>query len=153
MKTISILILTSLPFLFGFSSKLVFEENNKLIWVTNYAKALKDAKKSKKTLLLNFTGSDWCGWCIRLDKEVFDKAAFVKYAKDNLICVKLDFPRRKKVSPEEKIQNNKLMTQHKVEGFPTILLVDAKENIVLRTGYQDGGEESYIQHLKDAIKK
>ncbi|TAE75753.1 MAG: DUF255 domain-containing protein [Bacteroidetes bacterium] len=153
MKAINVLILASLPFLFGFSSKLVFEENNKVVWVTDYAKALKDAKKSKKTLLLNFTGSDWCSWCIRLDKEVFDKAAFVEYAKKNLICVKLDFPQRTKVSPEEKIQNNKLMKKHSVKGFPTILLVDAKENVVLRTGYQAGGEDAYIEHLKEAMTK
>lgn len=153
MKIINVIILASLPFLFGFASKLSFvEETNKLVWVTDYAKAVKDAKKSKKTLLLNFTGSDWCGWCVRLDKEVFNKAAFVEYAKKNLICVKLDFPRKKKVTPEEKIQNEKLMKKHNVEGFPTILLLDAKEKLLLTTGYQAGGEDSYIKHLKSAIK-
>jgi protein disulfide-isomerase len=152
MKKILILLLVLVPFLAAFLILQPQKENNQVVWVTDYAQALKDAKKQKKILLLNFTGSDWCGWCIKLDKEVFSKKEFVEYAKKNLICVKLDFPRKKKVTPEEKVQNQKLLEKYNVQGFPTILLLNAKENLLLTTGYQAGGATSYIEHLKSAIK-
>jgi thioredoxin-related protein len=121
-------------------------------WKTDYAEAVKQATKEKKTLLLNFTGSDWCGWCIRLDKEVFSKAEFVEYAASNLVCVKLDFPRNKKLPEAEVKQNEELAGKYNVEGFPTILLLNSTEKLLLTTGYQAGGPEAYIKHLKEAIQ-
>lgn len=125
-----------------------------IVWETNFENALEKAKKDNKKLLLNFTGSDWCGWCIRLDKEVFSQDKFVTYAKSDLVCVKLDFPRDKsKVSEGEKKQNNELATQYKVAGFPTILILDAEKNLLMQTGYQFGGAEAYVKHLQDGIAK
>ncbi|WDE97813.1 thioredoxin family protein [Lentisphaera profundi] len=122
-------------------------------WVTDYEKALKTAKAEKKHLLLNFTGSDWCGWCIKLDKEVFDTSKFKKYAKKELILVKLDFPRKGKQSKEEKAQNQKLAKEFGVRGYPTILILDPDGKLIQKTGYQKGGEKNYIQHIEDIIKK
>lgn len=133
---------------FAFVAKPVAE----LEWETDYEAAVRKAKKENKKLLLNFTGSDWCGWCIRLDREVFSKEQFVDYAKKNLVCVKLDFPRSKQLSAEEAKQNQQLASKHGVMGFPTILIVNAdNEDVLLKTGYQRGGPESYIAHLKPYV--
>ena len=69
-------------------------------WLTSYEQAQKEAQSKKKLLLMDFTGSDWCGWCIMLDKEVFSKKEFQEYASKNLVLLELDFPRMKKMPPE-----------------------------------------------------
>ncbi len=69
-------------------------------WVDDYKKAQEEAKTNNKFILLNFTGSDWCGWCIKFDKEVFSQPQFKDYAHNNLVLVELDFPRRKPQSPD-----------------------------------------------------
>ena len=121
-------------------------------WETDFKKASAAAKKSGKYMLVDFTGSDWCGWCIKLDKEVFDKKEFKKYAKANLVTVKLDFPRRKKLSKKLQKQNNELMKKYGVRGFPTILILNSKGEQVAKTGYQAGGPEKYVEHLKKIIE-
>lgn len=122
-------------------------------WETNYKEAVAKAKKENKQLLLNFTGSDWCGWCIKLDREVFSKEEFQTYAKDNLVLVKLDFPRKKVISQAEKTQNYGLQNKYDIKGYPSILLLNPSEKLILRTGYQDGGAENYVNHLEKAISK
>src|SRR5260221_10642471 len=74
-------------------------------WLTDLPKAQAKAKSEKKLVVLDFTGSDWCGWCIKLHKEVFSKPDFAKYAKDNLILVEVDFPRQKQQTEELKKAN------------------------------------------------
>lgn len=122
-------------------------------WMTDYDAALKKAKAENKSVLLDFTGSDWCGWCIRLKKEVFSQKAFKEYAKDNLVTVELDFPQRKKLSADVKKQNAELMKQYKVRGFPTIILLNSDGEKIARTGYRRGGAREYVKHLKSLIKK
>src|SRR5690242_19664467 len=77
-------------------------------WITDAAKAQETAKAEKKLVLLDFTGSDWCGWCIKLHKEVFSTPEFEKYAKENLVLVEVDFPRKKQLSAEQKTANGAL---------------------------------------------
>lgn len=125
--------------------------NEETVWVTDYEAAFVKAKKEEKHVLINFTGSDWCGWCRKLDAEVFSQPEFQKYAKENLILLKLDFPRRTPQPKEIKIQNQKLAQQFAVRGFPTILVVKANQQVVLRTGYQRGGAASYVKHLDRVI--
>ena len=122
------------------------------IWMTDFAAAQKLAKQTKKPMLVDFTGSDWCPWCIRLDKEVFAQKAFQDYAAKNLILVKLDFPRKSAQSPEEKQQNEALAAKYKVRGYPTVLLLDGDGTVIGKTGYRRGGAESYVRHLKDLLK-
>lgn len=122
-----------------------------ITWETNFESALEKAKKAKKKLFVNFTGSDWCGWCVRLDREVFSKADFVEYADNNFVCVKLDFPKAKPLTEAEKKQNQALAIQYKVTGFPTILVLDTDKSVLMQTGYQFGGSEAYIEHLKKGI--
>jgi len=117
-------------------------------WVTDMEAAKASAKKDKKDLLLDFTGSDWCGWCIKLNKEVFDQEAFKTFAGKELVMVELDFPRKKKLDEKLAAQNNDLAQKWGVQGFPTIILADADGMPYAKTGYQAGGPEKYIEHIK-----
>jgi len=121
-------------------------------WETDFEVAKKRAKDENKKILADFTGSDWCGWCIKLKKEVFDKPEFQEYAKKNLVMLEVDFPNKKKLPAKEKAQNDKLSVEFKVNGYPTILLMDATGKEVGRTGYQQGGPAKYVEHLKGLLK-
>ncbi|MFO1490159.1 MAG: thioredoxin family protein [Kiritimatiellia bacterium] len=123
------------------------------IWETDFEKARAQAAAGNKYMLLDFTGSDWCGWCIKLNKEVFSKEDFKTYAKANLVCVELDFPSKKKISQKLKTQNEKLAKQYKVRGYPTVLILSPKGELVDQTGYREGGPEKYIEHLKGIIEE
>ena len=122
-------------------------------WLENYTEALAAAKQLKRPVFIDFTGSDWCGWCIRLDREVFSQKAFIKYAKNDLVLLKLDFPQRKKLSEALQKQNRELAKKFGIRGFPTIVIVDAEGKEIARTGYQRGGAKNYVDHLKDLLKK
>ena len=120
-------------------------------WSEDYDKALAQAKADKKLVLLDFTGSDWCGWCIKLDKEVFSQAEFAEYAKKNLVLVELDFPRSKEQSKELKAQNTKLQGEFKIQGYPTIIVLNSEGKKVGELGYQPGGPKAFIAEL-DKLK-
>src|SRR5262245_27613816 len=110
-----------------------------LKWLTDAAKAQTQAKTEKKLVLLDFTGSDWCGWCIKLNKEVFSKPEFAEYAKKNLVLVEVDFPRRKQLSAEQQQANNALQEKYRIEGFPTIIVLDGNGRKVGELGCIEGG--------------
>src|SRR6266436_8216203 len=95
-------------------------------WTDDYAKAVEKAKTEKKNLLLDFTGSDWCGYCMALDKEVFSTAKFKTWAKENVVLVQVDFPHNKKLTKKLQDQNEALKGQFKTGGYPTILIVDTE---------------------------
>jgi thioredoxin-related protein len=110
-------------------------------WQTDYEQALATAKAAKKCVLLNFTGSDWCGPCIEMKRVVFSKAAFLNYAKTNLILVEIDYPRRKALPEEVTKQNERLMHQYSIDksGYPTVILLNPDGKILGQLeGY--GGE-------------
>ncbi len=112
------------------------------------------AVKEGKPIFINFTGTDWCGWCIKLEKEVFSKKAFQDYAKENLVLVEVDFPRKKEQTAELKEQNKKLDKEYGVEGYPTLYLLDAQgKKLTEDIGYREGGPEAYVAHLKSLLKK
>jgi protein disulfide-isomerase len=116
-------------------------------WGDNYEKALAQAKAEKKLVLLDFTGSDWCGWCIKLDKEVFSKKEFKDYAKDNLVLVEVDFPQSKQQSKELKAQNEKLQAKYGIQGYPTIVVLNPDGKKVGELGYQPGGPSAFTAKL------
>jgi thiol-disulfide isomerase/thioredoxin len=119
-------------------------------WSSDYAGSKKLAAESKKDLLIDFTGSDWCGWCIKLNDEVFKHEEFKTGVKDNFVLVELDFPKDKsKLSAEVQAQNDELSDQYGVQGFPTILLTDAQGRPYASTGYQRGGPAAYVTHLNE----
>ena len=121
-------------------------------WLTNYKQAQEEAKANKKLLLLDFTGSDWCGWCIKLDKEVFSQAEFKDYASKNLVLMEVDFPRRKEISATEKSQNEQLAQQHGIQGFPTIVVLNSDGKKVGELGYTPGGPAAFIAELEKLRK-
>lgn len=123
-------------------------------WIRNdFAAAQAKAVEQKKNLLVDFSGSDWCGWCIRLDQEVFSQPEFIESASKEFVLVVLDFPRK----PENKAKiledlqkaNEALMKKHGVQGFPTVLLMKADGALIGQTGYRPGGPTAYVEHLKD----
>ena len=122
-------------------------------WLHDWNKAQEEAKANHKLLFLNFTGSDWCGWCIKLDKDIFSQPQFKNYAHDNLVLVELDFPRRKSQPTEEKKQNVHLAEQYEVLGFPTIVVLNSNGQKVWQfDGYFPGGPEAFIAQLQKLPK-
>ena len=122
-------------------------------WLRDFSKAQEEAKANHKLLFLNFTGSDWCGWCIKFDKEVLSQPQFKNFAHDNLVLVELDFPRRKSQPTEVKKQNVQLAQQYEVLGFPTIVVLNSSGQKVWQfEGYFPGGPDAFIQELQKLPK-
>ena len=128
-------------------------ESGEGIWLTDFAAASAKAKAENKHMLVDFSGSDWCGWCIKLDREVFSQPAFVQFAQERLVLVLLDFPRAKPQSEAVKAQNKKLMAQYQVQGFPTVLIIDPNGKRVETTGYRPGGAKAYVSYLKGILER
>lgn len=118
-------------------------------WTEDFTGAKQTATTQSKDMLLDFTGSDWCGWCVKLNKEVFSHDEFKTYAKDNFVLVELDYPRAKEQSDEIKTQNAALKTTYAIRGYPTILLTDELGRPYAKTGYKAGGPEAYVDHLEE----
>lgn len=119
-------------------------------WMHDFEAAKKKAAAENKDLLVDFTGSDWCGWCIKLNEEVFQHDPFKKGIAENYILVELDYPRDKSKMDEATIaQNEKLQASYAIKGFPSILLMDAQGRPYAKTGYQKGGPEAYLKHLSE----
>ena len=117
-------------------------------WMTDFEAAKQKAAAENKDLLVNFTGSDWCSWCIKLVDEVFKHDAFKKGVADNFVLVDLDFPQDKsKLDESTQKQNEMLQEKYSIQGFPTILLLDDQGRPYAQTGYQAGGPEKYLTHL------
>ncbi len=121
-------------------------------WLTDMQKAQEIAAKEKKDLLINFTGSDWCGWCIRLKDEVFTKEGFEK-AKDKFVLVEMDFPSDESiVPPKTREQNETWSNRFGIEGFPTIVLTDAQGRPYGSLGYVEGGPPAFLAQLDKVAK-
>ena len=127
-------------------------DDSGLKWYGTIEEAVQVATSEDKQILVQFTGSDWCKWCIKLNNEVFYQDDFEAYAKENMVLVKLDFPRSVPQSDAVKEYNRSIATKYGVRGFPTILLMDKEGNVVLQTGYQPGGAKAYVDHIKEAYK-
>ena len=122
-------------------------------WTDDFEAAKKQAAAENKLLLVDFSGSDWCGWCKKLDREVFAKPEFLEGAKKDFVLVMVDSPSDKKLLSEKAAeQNPKLVKKYDVHGFPTVLVMDADGTVLEKTGYRDGGPEKYLEHLAE-IKK
>jgi protein disulfide-isomerase len=116
-------------------------------WHTDLPGALEEAKRDDKFVLLDFTGSDWCGWCMKLKSEVFDQPGFIAFAQTNLLLVEIDFPRHKIQAAGRKEANEKLAREYDIEGYPTIILLDKNGKAVAKTGYVAGGPDAFIISL------
>lgn len=130
-------------------------------WHTDLMKAHEVSAKTKKPIFAFFTGSDWCGWCIKLQKDVFAKDEFITWAKKNVVLLELDYPRYKQLSPELTQQNQGLQQTFQVSGYPTIWMfnltkkdtakqfsIDAIGSLGYPQGAEPGKEE--VKFLNDA---
>ena len=122
-------------------------------WLTDYEQAKKMSAEKGVPILADFSGSDWCMWCVRLDKEVFNQSEFKEYAKKNLVLLMVDFPQRKKLPDQVTKQNRELAQKYEIRGFPTVLLLDKNGKQIGKTGYRQGGPQGYIKHLSELISK
>ena len=123
------------------------------LWLTDFAAAKAQAKKQHVDILMDFTGSDWCGWCIKLHQEVFDTGEFQKEIGKHFVLLELDYPQKKKLPEALVKQNDELKDAFAIEGYPTIMLVDDEGKPYAQTGYQPGGPTAYLKHLGELKQK
>jgi thioredoxin-related protein len=116
-------------------------------WSTDYDAALKLARATHRPILLDFTGSDWCGWCMKLDREILATPEFKRYADQHLVLVKIDFPMHQAQSDAEKARNEQLAARFQVEGFPTLVLLNPGASAIGTLGYMRGGPGAFIERL------
>ncbi len=121
------------------------------VWLTDYEAAKKQAAAEKKPILMFFTGSDWCGWCQKLHEDVLDKDEFQAFAKDGVVLLELDFPRTKQLSADLKKQNDALNKKFRIDGYPTMVLVDSdgEKELDRTVGY----DKDLVKKLKKTVKK
>lgn len=120
-------------------------------WLTNYDEAVKKAKTENKQILMNFSGSDWCGNCQRLELDLFQQQAFADYASEHLVLLKLDFPAKKKnqLSPEQKAHNEKLAEQFNKKGvFPLVLILNTDGKVKGTMEHPANNVDDYLNSLK-----
>jgi protein disulfide-isomerase len=122
-----------------------------LKWYDNLEKAEQVAQKENRPIMVDFTGSDWCVWCKRLNAEVFSKDEFINYANNNLVLVKIDFPQNLEQTAATKYYNQKLAQKFGVQGFPTVILLKSNGEPIAQTGYQQGGAANYVEHIKSLL--
>ena len=122
-------------------------------WLTSLDEAKAAAKKDGKPILIDFTGSDWCGWCVKLRKEVFDTPEFNAWAAKNVVLCEIDFPRKKSQDDATKAANNELMKKYGVKGFPTIVFTTAEGTEIGRSGYKPGGPKGWTESAEAILKK
>ena len=118
-------------------------------WMVNLEQAYAESKKTGKPIMANFTGSDWCGWCKKLDRSVFHQPGFDKWADENVVLLELDFPRRFRVPPEVAQQNNSLKQQFGVRGFPTIWVFDVDKKDSGQWDIKALGKTGYTKTLAE----
>ena len=120
-------------------------------WIADFDQAVEVAREQGKDLFVDFTGSDWCGWCKRLDAEVFSHAEFLDPIQKDFVLVALDFPRSDEVKAmvPDPARNEELSEKYGIQGFPTILLMNADGEVYAQTGYREGGPEKYVEHLNE----
>jgi protein disulfide-isomerase len=116
-------------------------------WTASITDAISQAEREDKMIMLDFTGSDWCGWCHKLENEVWNTSEFETWADDNVVKVFLDFPQGIDLTTEQKQQNGLLQQVFGVQGYPTVFLLDSDLTPLLKTGYREGGADEYIRHL------
>ncbi len=117
-------------------------------WGADVSAALNRARSENKMVLLDFTGSDWCGWCIKFDKDVLSTDKFAGYAKSKLVLVTLDFPSHIKQDAALKQANQELKKRFGVNGFPTFVLLNpAGREVGRQVGYLKGGPDAFIGKL------
>jgi len=135
-----------------FVTQPIFAEN-KVIWTRSYEEAVEKAQGNGKRIVLFFTGSDWCGWCNRLQHEVLNTEDFSNAIMNKAIFVYVDFPMKTPLTEQEKGQNEKLKEKYSIRSFPSLVVLDERERLIGQTGYRPGGGKQYAGHLLKMINE
>ncbi len=122
-------------------------------WLTSFDQAKAESKKSGKPILMDFTGSDWCIWCQKLKQEVFSTPEFTAWATKNVVLLELDYPRKAPQAESVKKQNTELAEKYNIEGYPTVLFVNADGKVLGQSGYEKGGPAAWTSNADKLIKK
>jgi thioredoxin-related protein len=120
-------------------------------WETDFGRARAEAGRDGKFVLVNFSGSDWCGWCTKLDREVFSQAEFQAYAQGTIVLVLADFPHKTALPEKQAAANKALAAKYRVSSYPTVVLMLPDGTEVARTGYRPGGAAKYVEHLAQLL--
>ncbi|MDG1849181.1 MAG: thioredoxin family protein [Flavobacteriales bacterium] len=124
-------------------------QDTEKLWFTDVDKALMASKNTGKSIFVFFTGKDWCSWCHKLDRQILVQEDFINYAKENLVLLELDFPKKKRVLPLKQIE---LARKFQIRSYPTVILMDAYKNEIGRTGYEAMSPLQYTEHIHSIIK-
>ncbi len=162
-RLFSLQILSLIFFSFIITSSALGQEDYKAEnegWHVILEEAYAESKESGKPILANFTGSDWCGWCKKLTRDVFVKADFQAWAEDNVILLELDYPRRKQIPSEIKQQNAGLQQAFKIRGYPSIWVFDLDKDdagqfnisALGKTGYRPSSEV-FIEDIEKMLER
>ncbi|QEG22598.1 thioredoxin family protein [Mariniblastus fucicola] len=111
-------------------------------WHQSLTAAIAEAQQSDKLILADFTGSDWCHWCVKLKQDVFETSAFKSWASDNVVLLELDYPKGSQLPPEIHQQNQMLKSRYGISSYPTVLLLDVEGNVRAKMGYEKGKSAS-----------
>jgi protein disulfide-isomerase len=117
-------------------------------WTNSLPAAVATAKRLDLPILADFTGSDWCPWCIKLRKEVFDTPEFRAWAPNNVVLLELDFPQTIAQPAPLKKQNKDLAGRFQITGYPTVIFMDAEGNKLGQTGFIEGGATNWIKNAE-----
>ena len=137
------LLLAGFLTLFFVSQPALAEKGKGPVWLTSWDEAAKQSKATGKPILMDFTGSDWCGWCIKLKEEVFDTEYFKTWAAKKVVLLEVDFPRKTELPAKQQAQNDKLAEKFAVQGFPTIIFADHQGKQLSQFGYDEGGPKAW----------
>ncbi|MDD3801316.1 MAG: thioredoxin family protein [Desulfuromonas sp.] len=122
------------------------------LWLEDSDRAFNQAREQQRPVLMYFTGSDWCHWCIQLNKNVLSQPEFADFAAKELVLLKVDFPKRLPQSATQARRNDQLARQYRVRGFPTLLLFNAAGDKIATTGFRPGSAADYVTHLQELLK-
>ena len=139
--------------LIGLTTSLALRAHSSSAWRSTLAEAQTAAHAENKLILVHFSGSDWCGWCMKLRKDVFQKPEFLQYASNNLVLLAVDFPKRKNQPVSTQQANQELARRFQVEGFPTLLVLDASGRRIGVLGFADGGSKAFIRELEKLVEQ
>ena len=135
--------------LIGLTTSLALRAHSSSAWRSTLAEAQTAAHAENKLILVHFSGSDWCGWCMKLKGEVFETEAFNDFADANLILLEVDLPRNKPQSVAQRQKNEALMDQFGVKGFPTLGLLSERGKPVGQLSYMAGGPMPMMNAMAD----
>jgi protein disulfide-isomerase len=129
------------------------EAKKAVAWQTDWKQVKQTAARTKKPIFMLFTGSDWCKWCVKLEHEVFEDPYFIDRTAGKYVFMLVDRPRRTKLSPEIEAQNAKLCDQFNIDGYPTVLIVTPREEVIGEVGYEKGGGKAFVQELNTVVRQ